>query len=60
MILDIFSRKIVDWKVWEEEKCEYAAKLVEGAVILERVRNNPLILHSDNGVYEGRSIENEA
>lgn len=49
MFLDIFSRKIVGWEVWEEENGEYAAELVERAVIAERVRKNPLILHSDNG-----------
>ena len=49
MILDIFSRKIVGWEVWPEENGEYAAELVERAVIVERVRNTPLVLHSDNG-----------
>ena len=49
MIVDIFSRKIVGWEVWEEENGEYAAKLVERAVIVEKIRRSPLILHSDNG-----------
>lgn len=49
LILDIFSRKIVGWEVWEEEKGEYAARLVERAVIAEKVRKTPLVLHSDNG-----------
>jgi putative transposase len=49
MIVDIFSRKIVGWEVWEEEKGEYAAELVERAVIVEKVRCSPLVLHSDNG-----------
>ncbi len=49
MILDIFSRKIVGWEVWPDESGEYAAELVERAVIVEGVRNTPLILHSDNG-----------
>lgn len=49
MILDIFSRKVVGWEVWPEEKGEYAAALVERAVIIERARNTPLVLHSDNG-----------
>lgn len=49
MIMDIFSRKIVGWEVWPEENGEYAAELVERAVILEKVRNTPLVLHSDNG-----------
>jgi putative transposase len=49
MFLDIFSRKIVGWEVWEEENGEYAAELVERAVIAESIRKRPLILHSDNG-----------
>ena len=49
MFLDIFSRKIVGWEVWPEESGEYAAELIERAVIAERVRNTPLVLHSDNG-----------
>ena len=49
MILDIFSRKIVGWEVWPDENGEYAAELVERAVMTEKVRNTPLVLHSDNG-----------
>ena len=49
MIVDIFSRKIVSWEVWQEENGEYAAILVERAVISEKTRTAPPILHSDNG-----------
>jgi putative transposase len=49
IIVDIFSRKIVGWEVWGEESGEYAAILVERTVIAEKIRNKPLILHSDNG-----------
>lgn len=49
MILDIFSRKIVGWEVWEEENGEHAAELVERTVLAEKIRKNPPILHSDNG-----------
>lgn len=49
MIIDIYSRKIVGWEVWPEETGELASDLVERAVISEKIKGNPLILHSDNG-----------
>lgn len=49
MIVDIFSRKIVGWEVWTEECGELAAKLVEKSIVNEKIRGNPLVLHSDNG-----------
>jgi putative transposase len=50
LILDLFSRKIVAWDIWEEESAEFASELVRRAVLSERLtRNHPLILHSDNG-----------
>jgi len=49
LVLDIFSRKIVGWEVWEEEKGEYAAMLIEKAVFSEKTHGTPLVLHSDNG-----------
>jgi transposase InsO family protein len=49
LVLDIYSRKIVGWEVWEEEKGEYAAILIEKAVFSEKTYGKPLVLHSDNG-----------
>ena len=49
MIVDIFSRKIVGWEVWTEETGELASALVEKAIMNEKIRGNPLVLHSDNG-----------
>ncbi|WP_373463346.1 IS3 family transposase [Herbivorax sp. ANBcel31] len=49
MIVDIYSRKIVGWEVWHDENGELASQLVERTVTSEKVRNKPLILHSDNG-----------
>ncbi len=53
MIIDIFSRKIVGWEVWLEETgelaSELASELVERAVIAEKIKGKPLVLHSDNG-----------
>ena len=49
MIIDIFSRKIVGWEVWEEETGEHANELIEQAVMAEGARKNLLVLNSDNG-----------
>lgn len=49
MIIDIYSRKIVAWEVWHEETGELASKLVERAILSEKIKGKPLILHSDNG-----------
>lgn len=50
LILDLFSRKIVAWDIWEEESAELASELVRRAVLSERLtKNNPLVLQSDNG-----------
>lgn len=49
MIIDIYSRKIVAWEVWHEETGELASELVERAILSEKIKGKPLILHSDNG-----------
>lgn len=51
LILDLYSRKIVGWEIWNEESAELASQLVRRAILTEQcaVRKEPLILHSDNG-----------
>jgi transposase InsO family protein len=49
MIVDIYSRKIVGHAVHTEEKSEHAAGLIKQACLDERIAENTLILHSDNG-----------
>lgn len=49
LILDIFSRKIVGWEIWDRESEHLAAELVRRAVIAEKIGHRPLVLHSDNG-----------
>lgn len=51
MIVDIYSRKIVGWEVWEEESSVHASELIKRAYIDEKIMLNekPLVLHSDNG-----------
>jgi putative transposase len=49
LIIDLFSRKIVGWEVWEMEESKYAEELVKRAIISEHIQGEPLVLHSDNG-----------
>jgi len=49
MIVDVFSRKIVGWEVYDRECSDYAADFVHKAVLAEGCVVNPLVLHSDNG-----------
>ncbi len=50
MIIDIYSIKIVGWEVWPEETGTLASKLVERAILSEKIKGRPLVLHADNGV----------
>lgn len=51
LFLDLFSRKIVGWEVWDEESAEHASELVKRIYRMEKSigRTEPLVLHSDNG-----------
>lgn len=49
LIVDIFSRKIVGWKVHERESSELAAMLISKAVLAKVCMLRPLVLHADNG-----------
>lgn len=49
LIMDIYSRKIVGWQVYEKESAEYAADVVEAACYDEGIQKDQVILHSDNG-----------
>lgn len=49
LIMDLYSRKIVGWEIFEAESAEHAALLVQRAVLAEDCIDQPLILHSDNG-----------
>lgn len=49
LIVDIFSRKIVGWKVHERESADLAANLIRHAVLAEGYIARPLVLHADNG-----------
>jgi transposase InsO family protein len=49
MFMDIYSRKIVGWRVHECESMEYSASLVEEICLREGILRDQLIIHSDNG-----------
>ena len=49
MIMDIYSRKIVGWEIYENESGENASVLIQKAVLKEQCSTTPLVLHSDNG-----------
>ena len=49
LIMDVFSRKIVGWEVYEVESADYAAAVFRKAYLREGVAGDDLVLHSDNG-----------
>ena len=49
LIVDIFSRKIVGWSIHEKQSSEQGAALIQQACLDEKVSQNQLVLHSDNG-----------
>jgi putative transposase len=49
LVMDIYSRKIVGWEIHEHETADHAACLIRKACLAEGVREQGLVLHSDNG-----------
>jgi transposase InsO family protein len=49
LILDLYSRKIVGWEVYERESAEYGAKVLRRAVLAEGCAGQLHVLHADNG-----------
>ncbi|AEF98572.1 Integrase catalytic region [Methylomonas methanica MC09] len=49
LFLDIFSRQIVGWRVFEAESSQYASELLRDIVLREGLQPGQVILHSDNG-----------
>lgn len=50
-IMDLNSRKIVGYEVWEEENAEHSKTLLKRTALSENIatQSTPLILHGDNG-----------
>lgn len=49
LFMDVYSRKIVGWQVYDKESAEYASDVLEAVCLEERIKKDQLILHSDNG-----------
>lgn len=49
LFIDLFSRKIVGWEVYEEESAEHAATIFRKTYMREGIAGDKLTLHSDNG-----------
>lgn len=49
LFLDLFSRKIVGWQVYEKESSVLAAGIVRDICQHEGIQRHQLLLHSDNG-----------
>jgi transposase InsO family protein len=49
LVLDIFSRKIVGWQVYDNESSALAADLMMDICRQENIQKNQVVLHSDNG-----------
>ncbi|MDQ7051283.1 MAG: IS3 family transposase [Enterobacterales bacterium] len=49
LVLDIYSRKIVGWQVYQNESSALAADLMTAICEQENIQKNQVVLHSDNG-----------
>lgn len=49
LFLDIFSRKVVGWQVYDEESTDLGAEVIRDICKREQVKPQQLVLHSDNG-----------
>lgn len=49
LFLDVFSRKIVGFNVFDQQCAEYAASVVTSAYAAEGLREGDITLHADNG-----------
>lgn len=49
LIMDIYSRKIVGWEVFDTECAHNASMLIRKTCLKEQIALKPLVLHSDNG-----------
>ncbi len=49
LFVDIFSRKVVGWQVYDRESSELAAELVRDICLRLEISPGQLVVHSDNG-----------
>jgi transposase InsO family protein len=49
LFMDLFSRKIVGWQVYDVESSELASEVMRDICVQENIAPHQVILHSDNG-----------
>lgn len=49
LVMDIYSRAIVGWKIHTEQTADLSSKLIDECCKLQGIKKDQLILHSDNG-----------
>ena len=49
LIMDVFSRKIVGWDVYQTESADQASRVFRKSYLREGIAGDDLVLHSDNG-----------
>lgn len=49
LFIDIFSRKVVGWQIYENESSELASEVMSDICVRENIAPNQVVLHSDNG-----------
>lgn len=49
LFMDIFSRKVVGWQVYDDESTDLAAEVVLDICMREKIQRGQVVLHSDNG-----------
>jgi transposase InsO family protein len=49
LFMDIFSRKIVGWQIYDAESSELAGEVMRDICVREDIAPNQVVLHSDNG-----------
>ena len=47
--MDILSRKVVEWQIYESESNEQASEVMQDICTREHIAPNKVVLHSDNG-----------
>lgn len=49
LFLDLYSRKIVGWQIYQDESSDLAAEVMRDICVREAIKPAQVILHSDNG-----------
>lgn len=49
LFLDVFSRKIVGWEIYDCESAEHSSRLLAKICLAEGIQKNQIAVHADNG-----------